>query len=233
MGLDTVELVMDVEESFAITITDANAQDIITVGDLYEAVMSQTKLAPAGTCLSAATFYDVKRALRKLGIAERFGPSTRLDDILPRSDRRLFWLNLTNSLQLKLPRLERSNFVSSVNLAVTLLPSTALACLAAVNNDGSIETFVIAFVFLAIVLAVLTSMATQPLAIHFSSDVETFRGFSERVLALNATEQKSKHGPMGPNDVWVVLRDLIVDQLGCDRSEVVPEAQFVRDLGCG
>ena len=232
MGLDTIELVMDVEESFDITIADTDAQDIVTVGDLYELVKSQAKFAPTGSCLSAATFHDVKRALNALGISERFGSSTNLEDILPCTNRRSFWANLTNSMQLKLPELKRSTVVSSANLAFTLLPSTVFACLTAVSNDGSITTFIVTFVSSVIALALLTSLVTRPLAIHFGTDIETFRGFTERVLALNAAKQKSKHGPMGPNDIWIVLRDIIADQLGCDRAEVVPDAQFVRDLGC-
>ena len=117
MGLETVELVMDVEESFEISIPDEKAQDIVTVGDLFEFVKSRAKRAPARTCLTAATFYDVKRALRDRGISQRFGPSTHLADILPSGERRSFWNSLGNGMQLKLPELERSNTVSYINAA--------------------------------------------------------------------------------------------------------------------
>ena len=229
MGLETVELVMDVEESFGISIPDEKAQDIVTVGDLFEFVKSRAKLAPAGTCLTAATFYDVKRALRDRGISQRFGPSTHLADILPSADRRSFWNSLGSGMQLKLPELERSKSVSYINAGMTLVLSLIVAWLIA---EPTAESSFIVFFISAIIFAVLTSYATRPLATHFGSDFETFRGFSERVLAMNAAKQESKHGPMGANDIWIILRDLIVEQLGCDRDEVVPDAQFVRDLGC-
>lgn len=36
MGLDTVELVMEVEETFAIAISDHDAGGIVTVGQLFD-----------------------------------------------------------------------------------------------------------------------------------------------------------------------------------------------------
>ena len=131
MGLETVELVMDVEESFGISIPDEKAQDIVTVGDLFEFVKSRAKLAPAGTCLTAATFYDVKRALRDRGISQRFGPSAHLADILPSADRRSFWNSLGSGMQLKLPELERSKSVSYINAGMTLVLSLIVAWLIA------------------------------------------------------------------------------------------------------
>jgi acyl carrier protein len=41
MGLDTVELVMAVEEWFEISIPDAAAQTLFTVGDLHRFVVSE------------------------------------------------------------------------------------------------------------------------------------------------------------------------------------------------
>ena len=36
MGLDTVELVMNIEEAFDVTITDKQASQMETVADIYE-----------------------------------------------------------------------------------------------------------------------------------------------------------------------------------------------------
>lgn len=41
MGLDTVELVMRIEEEFAITIADQDAEQLMTVSDLYDCIESK------------------------------------------------------------------------------------------------------------------------------------------------------------------------------------------------
>ena len=75
-------------------------------------------------------------------------------------------------------------------------------------------------------------LSSCEMASRFATDFGTFRGLSERVLALNASAITNRHGAMGPNDIWVVLRELIVNQLGVDADEVTPTASFVKDLGC-
>src|SRR5262249_16894428 len=65
MGLDTVELVMEVEEAFGITIPDQEAEKIQTVGDLYHYILATLGGPPLTTpgCLSAAAFYRLRRQL--------------------------------------------------------------------------------------------------------------------------------------------------------------------------
>ena len=222
---------MNVEESFGIEIPDSEAQHILTVGDLLESVRSRTELAPAGKCLSAATFYEIKQALRNFEIEERFGPSTRLIEIMPPTDRRLFWTRLAQRMQMKFPPLVRTDRVERTIIVVTLIASLSLAGWIGYQTS-SVESFFVAWLISAIGVCVLGYGLTRPLATHFDTDMETFRGFSERLLALNAEQQRSKHGPMGSKDLWVVLREIIVDQLGVDRDEVTPTARFVQDLGC-
>ena len=231
MGLDTVELVMDVEESFGIEIPDDDAQRIITVGDLYEFVKSQTDLAPAGTCLTAATFYEIRRGFTEAGITERFGPSTHLSEIAPWSDRRSFWFNLAQNTQLQLPALTRPSWIVLLNILITCTAS-ALIALAISERDASGNTFMICCIACLCLIGSLTALATRPLAKLFSKECSTFRSLSERVLALNAAKLKGKHGAMGSNDIWVILRELIVNQLGVDADEVTPTASFIKDLGC-
>ena len=231
MGLDTVELVMDVEESFDIEIPDDDAQQIVTVGDLFEFIKSKTDLAPAGTCLTAATFYDIRRAFQESGIDERFGPSTPLGEVAPKRRRRSFWADLSLAADLKFPQLVRPSWVVCLNVLATLAASL-LVSITVSGGDESGMIFVFALIGCLFVFGWISALITQPFATQFASDFNTFRGLSERVLALNAVAQKNKHGPMGANDIWVALRNLIVNQLGVDADEVTPTASFIKDLGC-
>ncbi|MEZ6137254.1 MAG: hypothetical protein R3C53_20385 [Pirellulaceae bacterium] len=65
MGLDTVELAMEVEESFGITIPDGRACEMRTVGGLFSFILAETRDQTRDpiSCLSAATFYDLRRRL--------------------------------------------------------------------------------------------------------------------------------------------------------------------------
>jgi hypothetical protein len=56
MGLDTVELVMEIEEAFDISIPDDRASKMLTVGDVYEFILEKTadSTLKSSTCLSAA-----------------------------------------------------------------------------------------------------------------------------------------------------------------------------------
>ena len=47
MGLDSVELLVYVEDQFGIEISDLEAEKIITVGEFAEAVFSKIKLNPS------------------------------------------------------------------------------------------------------------------------------------------------------------------------------------------
>lgn len=48
MGLDTVELLMDVEETFDIEISDKEASEIETVGEFYDVVLTKLEAQNQG-----------------------------------------------------------------------------------------------------------------------------------------------------------------------------------------
>ena len=58
MGLDIVELVMEVEDAFDVQIPDDRAGQMRTVGELYDFIVESKRetVNPRRTCLSAATF---------------------------------------------------------------------------------------------------------------------------------------------------------------------------------
>lgn len=74
MGLDTVELVMDVEREFNIKIPDENAVKILTVGEFYDFVISRLK--------EQGRSYDDKEVWEKLkNCIVAFGPEP--DEVIP------------------------------------------------------------------------------------------------------------------------------------------------------
>ena len=72
MGLDTVELVMSVEEAFEIQIDDQDAEHIQTVGELHDYIVARITMARTGTCLTASTSAALMRVLDLLQNLPRF-----------------------------------------------------------------------------------------------------------------------------------------------------------------
>jgi acyl carrier protein len=232
VGLDAVELVMEVEEAFGISIPDGKAEQMLTVGNLYDYVVDQVHLAPAANCLTAAAFYEIRAGLRELGITARFGPSTLLVEVLPQRHRRSFWSHLGRTMQLQLPNLVRPLWIVIINAMVTLVAAAICATLIAMTLADSSFAFAVVGIVLLFVFGFLTELLTRPFAKGFASEYASFRRLAERVLALNVSELKKSHGPMAPNDVWIVLQNIITHQLGVDADEVTRDAHFVKDLGC-
>ena len=231
MGIDTVELVMSVEDAFDIKIPDDKSPALTTVGELYDYILAQIQLPRPGTCLTAAAFYELRAGLADLGITTRFAPSTKLIEILPATDRRRFWRQLSQAKQLKLPNLVRPNWLTLMGTVFTVASSAFVACMTVRNNNTEV-LFPLIGVICLFVFGYLMAWLTEPFATKFDESFNSFRGLTERVLALNRTKFKNEHGPMGRNDVWVVLREIIVDTLGVDHDEITRDANFVKDLGC-
>ena len=222
MGLDTAELVMNVEDAFDIKIPDDQSPALTTVGELYDYILAQTELPLTGTCLTAAAFYELRAGLADLGVTTRFAPSTKLVEILPHTNRR----QLSQAKQLKLPDLVRPNWLTLTSTAVTIAASAFAASLTMGNNNTEILFPLIGIICL-FVFGFLMAWLTEPFATKFDESFCSFRGLSERVLALNRTKFKNEHGSMGRNDIWVVLREVVVDTLGVDHDEVTRDASFV------
>ncbi|MEM6770468.1 MAG: phosphopantetheine-binding protein, partial [Bacteroidota bacterium] len=63
MGLESVEMVIAVEDRFGVTIPDEAAEKIETVGSLYEFLLSVLKSTPGDRCKSQHVFYRIRRWL--------------------------------------------------------------------------------------------------------------------------------------------------------------------------
>ena len=85
MGLDTVELVMEIEDEFGFSLPDADAELIQTAGQLHAYVCQRLRPARPGACPSARAFYRLRRVFLVHGPATRTAvrPSARVASLLP------------------------------------------------------------------------------------------------------------------------------------------------------
>src|ERR1039457_2606087 len=90
MGLDAVEIVIEVEEAFDIRLEDAEVEKISTPRDLIELVMSKVAQADAAGCLTQRAFNLLRAALlHQLPLKRRdIAPQVRIADLAARTHRK-------------------------------------------------------------------------------------------------------------------------------------------------
>lgn len=233
MGLDTVELILEVEEAFEISIPDEHASRMLTVGDLHDFILAHSSLASGeAICLSAFAYRRLLRAAESLGSPPRLRPREATIRLFPEYDRRRFWNQLSEAAQLKLPALRRPRkLVIVATIAVLALGAAAsfAAYRATQSQFASLTAFVAASAaFGSFASALTASAATQP-----SDDIRTLRGLARAVVGLNFHTLRQRAGGAQPRDLWDALRAIIVEQLGVPAERVTRSASFVNDLGCG
>jgi acyl carrier protein len=204
MGMDSVELIMRVEEDFEIEILDNEAELISTPGALCAIIERKLGVLDAekrSGCPTSRAFYQVRRELVELGTErQNIRPSSEFDSLLPRAHRRAMWNALSERLPVELPALQRSPHW----MGAALLP---LVCLPLVWWLGF--------------------QATKPRAVFAPPNNRTVADLSRRVAFTFPVVS----GELPTRDVWPQLQLIIADELSIAPEKVTRDADLVRDLG--
>jgi acyl carrier protein len=218
MGLDTVELVLAIEEEFGVPIDDNDAAELTTPGQVTDYLFARLDRA-RNTCSSQARFYRLRRALvATLGVRrEEIRVDTRIDSLLPK-DRRRAWDNLRRELLPNhIPRLERHPLL--VAMLVLALPGLLMLSPGFVAVWPGPSGFG-GFVLLSLVFNVLS----YPMGSRVPRDVQTL-GALVPYIGSSSSQTWSRQ------DVLERVMELTAHQLGLRREEVGEHSHFVRDLG--
>ena len=243
MGLDLVELVIKVEETFTIQIDDRDASEIITVGQLYRYVLDRVDVQEGDPCLTSQAFYRLRRDFQTgLGVSrDRVRPCANVEELLPRAGRKQHWESLGEALQVHLPDLRRPPRMADVLTCSVLVTFLIFVCgllilgLPGVPNVLA-NTGFINYLFLAptlILLNVLAFALTSPFAIELPAPCRSVRGLVETAVASGCMAAEPNDRRWSRATVWVALRLVIADVLGVDPEEVTENARFVADFGAG
>ena len=231
MGLDGVELLIAVEESFAIRIENEEAEQAQTVGALHELVMSKLQPARSQDCLSSHAFYRLRAALQdRLGLSRnQVVPKAEMESLVPHLNRRAQWGSIASSLGMKLPDLCRPVWFA-IGASILLLGMSLFAIVGGLlGYVPSLEAWCLG---LGVIPGYwLGERLSAPLATHFPSDCLTAGSTAQSILHMNFEKLSSECASWTPDEVMETLRTIIVEHLAVTPEQVVPHATFVEDLG--
>ncbi len=121
MGLDSVELLMSVEDKFGIRIEDSEAEKIATVQHFADTVYNKIIVNPTDKCLTQIVFFRIRKAFQKLNLTDLdIKPTSKISDLLTQSDLKINWNRLQSELELKLPELVAIDFNPNLNSHVKI-----------------------------------------------------------------------------------------------------------------
>jgi acyl carrier protein len=242
MGLDGVELIMATEQEFGITITDDEAEKTITVGDLYALVQRKLSIIPLNQCASANAFYRMRRHLVEfLGIPRKSVTLDRkMDELVDRENRRERYKNMGSILGFSLPDLTRPAWME-ISMGTLGILSFIVIILCLIFSQRLIDDvygkgqywegylFIGSLVVFALVL--LIYRVTEKLSIHFPGRCSTLRDMIGEITTMNYGKPGIWNNKSQEKDVRDKIKTLIIEQLGIAPEKVIPEAEFVKDLG--
>jgi acyl carrier protein len=230
LGLDIVEMILEIEDEFDIRFVEAELQEVETVWDLHLLVCGKLGIEAyrrpqARGCPSSRAFYRLRSAMvETLGVPRRsIAPRTRLTDI-PRLFRR--WRQVGQKARLRFP----ARAVNVYQCAPALLFVLAAGSLWAVA--GSLLLAGLTALAVLIGLGIIAARDPGVLADPISSDA-TMREFTERVMARNPHDFADSATDIRSGGVWEHLVKIVQDNSGHDRARIIPEARFEEDLGMG
>lgn len=228
MGLDGVELVMAFEESFGISITDADAAAAVTPGMVVDLICRQLEMTDARTCQTQRAFYLLRRALMTITRKPRqeIAPTTPLRDLFDTHHARDIWPQLKVAVDARgWPQLTRPRWLENVNLGaefLILLGTPFLMGFAGLNWQW-VSRFELSFL-LSLLLGCCLAVATRALVCAVPHHIKTVGDLTQSVLSSNqiqwTREMVSKR-----------VKEIVIEQLGTPEAKYSENAHFVRDLG--
>jgi acyl carrier protein len=229
MSLDSLELLMEVENTFGIQIPDLEAEEIGTVGDFYQCVLSKLEILPIEGCRSQKLFYRFRRILAdkyKISL-KSITTTTPLENIIPKKNRKQAWRELEKRFVLKLPDLDRPYWIEKlISFSIKMVFIVAFVACFWLKEYFTNAVFILPFVFYVFCNAFILWM-TESLALEFK--VNTFKDLIHCVTIQNFNKLNlSIHHK---EDILSILIGVISEKCGLDPHEIKLTSHISNDLG--
>ena len=227
MGLGLVELVMDVEDTFGVSLPEEVLGEVRTAGDLYDVMRERVVVDQEATCVSAAVFYRLRRELcGALGVERaQIRPTTPVLSLATARD----WPRVRRRVLQKLGVIEPPT--PRPQWLVWVLATGVFALVMGVVVAGTYHPW-LAWLFLGVIvsLVILLDGWTSPRPVAATRANETV---GELVHDLVPHHRPALSGPGRPRseaDLWHTFRRVVAKCASVPPEYVTRETDLVRDL---
>jgi hypothetical protein len=223
--METIILLEAIERSFKIKISDAEAEKIITVGELYNCIISKLGSNESSACMTNRVFYRMRQALISLTDLSRseIAPSNSMQSLMKMRDRVKVWKYLSKFTGLRLPNLVRPMWMENVIL-LTFFTLMFLGMVLMFFRIWSV--LVLSFLFL-----ILAYKLTENFAVCFPTYCSNLGDTVKAILSMNFGKILAEKGSWNQKDAWNALQFIFFVELGVLPEEVKKEARICADLG--
>lgn len=224
--METVILLEAIERSFKIKIRDEEAVKIITIGELYDCIISKLSSNESSDCMTNRVFYKMRQALIPLTNFSRIeiAPSTSMESLVEMRDRVKIWKYLSNYTGLRLPNLVRPKWIENVILLTFLNLMILGIVLLIFFRIWSV--LILSFLFL-----ILAYKLTEKFAVYFPDYCSNLGDTVKVILGMNFGKISAEKGSWNQRDAWNAFQFIFFVELGVFPEEVKKEARICADLG--
>ncbi|MBS2008934.1 MAG: hypothetical protein JST01_17925 [Cyanobacteria bacterium SZAS TMP-1] len=123
MGMDSIELVLEIEQEFGIEIPDNIAEQITTVGEMYEFLKERLHSTPPAHCMTQRMFYKVRKAITDNYAVPKQSITldTKLKDLAPAQELKDAWPFLDLFAELDFPKLDKNWWPIGLRMSTDVL----------------------------------------------------------------------------------------------------------------
>lgn len=231
MGLDTVELIMGIEDEFGIIIPDEDVENLQTMQEAHNYIFNQLRTRPIFPCPNQHAFYQLRKALLEIGNFSRSSirPDSKTRQFLPEHYPYRFWKELKKQTDCTFPDLTLNPKIGLYGLILPLCFTAGIFCLFYKFDELS-STLVtsIAFLFFSFIfyVAFLYALGGIPaLCTNIPRECKTLRSFSKHTARTNYVSVKSSEV-----NVWNRLCRVVSEFSGVKEEDLKPETNLLTEL---
>jgi len=223
MGMDSVEIVMEIEDTFGISVPGKEWEQVRTVGELQDVVLKYLPVNRTSQCRSAFLFYRIRRSLERISGLERqqITPVLKLSPVFPKKNRSENWNLFSTELGMGLQELQKPLWIDQMN-GVTVLCSIVLIWF----FFSTFKPIYLIVVACMILLVSLINIATRSLKNRLPA-----KNLKELVRQLIVQDALQNGNRLNEEEVRRIILQILSERTGFDVKDIERHHVITDDLG--